>query len=87
MIMDMTFGGQFDENVMNSLHLRQIEDRMKYSKTKTLYLPYSLDNSKASCIAKELNTSGWSIYWEGGKLVNGNSSFGYTSGMSNYYLR
>lgn len=74
LLMDITCGGQIDNNALNYLYLQQVENLVRNSKTKNIYLPYAIPPDKAVCIAKELNTNGYNIYFDGGSVVNTRSS-------------
>lgn len=79
-VLDMEAGGQVDDNVLNYLLIEQIEKQIRdyeikvkglgASNNKTIFLPYAIDTIKGACIAKELNTMGYSVIWDNGRLDN-----------------
>lgn len=99
-VLDMEAGGQVDDNVLNYLLIEQIEQQIRdyeiknkglgASNNKTIFLPYAIDTIKGSCIAKELNTAGYSVVWDGGRLDNTTKQIIFDnnplSKTANYYL-
>jgi hypothetical protein len=97
-VLDIEAGGQIDDNLLNYFFVGQIEDQIRnYEKKvkgigavnkRTIYLPYAIDTIKGTCIAKELNTNGYSVIWDGGKLINEDKSVTIHNNPlgKNYYL-
>lgn len=99
-VLDMDAGGMIDEDILNYLFIEQIEQQIRdyeikskglgASNKKTIFLPYAIDTIKGSCIAKELNTTGYSVIWDGGRLDNTTKQIiidnNPLSKTANYYL-
>jgi hypothetical protein len=97
-VLDVEAGGEIDDNLLNYFLVGQIEDQIRNyenkvkgvgaANKKTIYLPYAIDTRKGACIGKELNTNGYSVIWDGGKLINEDKTIIIHNNplSKNYYL-
>jgi hypothetical protein len=97
-VLDIEAGGQIDDNLLNYFFVGQIEDQIRNYENKVkgvgaankkiIYLPYAIDTIKGTCIGKELNTNGYSVIWDGGRLINEDKTITIHNNplAKNYYL-
>lgn len=93
LVFDIMSGARVSNNLLDMMLLEQIEERVRNSNSKDIYLPAGLSQEKQYCIAQSLRTRGYNIYFEGGMLTDTSETVvmppkkSEVGNNDNYYLR